>query len=422
MAPEGSVASIDSHSRVRFLVGVVQRTSDSHWGSFEEQLSAAAGAFRAKFQRPARWAASAPGRVNLIGEHTDYNEGFVLPVGIDRQAVFVADRTDTSHSVLYAVDLDEIVEADLTQPLSPLGVTRWANYLLGVAQQFVERGFDLPAIDVVFTSSVPVGAGLSSSAAIEGAMARLLDQLLGVELDPLEKALLCQKAENLFVGAPCGIMDMYAATMAKRGHALLLDCRCNRATPIRMPSAGEASLLIADTGVKHELATSAYAERRATCERTAAILGVSSLRDATVEMLREGRLTKMEHSRAYHVIGENQRVELAAAALREGNLERFGDLMFESHASLREFFEVSCSELDTLVDTARSLRDQGLGVLGARMTGAGFGGCAIILCRAPAAGIVADGLEREYEARHSRPPKLFEACAAGGARAIPLPR
>ena len=139
MAPEGSVPSIDSHSRVRFLVGVVARTSDSRWGSLEEQLSAAAGAFRAKFQRPARWAASAPGRVNLIGEHTDYNEGFVLPVGIDRQAVFVADRTDTSPSVLYAVDLDEIIEVDLTQPLSPLCVTHWANYLLGVAQQFVEQ-------------------------------------------------------------------------------------------------------------------------------------------------------------------------------------------------------------------------------------------------------------------------------------------
>jgi galactokinase len=139
-------------------------------------------------------------------------------------------------------------------------------------------------------------------------------------------------------------------------------------------------------------------------------------------MLGEGRLTKMEHSRASHVIGENRRVELAATALREGNLERFGDLMFESHASLRKSFEVSCPELDTLVDTARSLRDQGLGVLGARMTGAGFGGCAIILCRAPAAAIVADRLEREYEARHSRPPELFAACAAGGARAIPLSR
>jgi galactokinase len=360
--------------------------------------------------------------VNLIGEHTDYNEGFVLPVGIDRQALFVADRTDTSHSVLYAVDLDETVEADLTQPLSPLGVTHWANYPLGIAKQFIERGFDLPAIDVVFTSSVPVGSGLSSSAAIEVAMATLLEQLLGVELDPLEKALLCQKAENVFVGAPCGIMDMYAATMAERDHALLLDCRCNCSTPIRMPSADEAALLIADTGVKHELATSAYADRRGTCERAAAILGVSSLRDATIEMLGEGQLTKMEHSRADHVIGENRRVELAATALREGNLERFGDLMFESHASLRELFEVSCPELDTLVDTARRLRDQGLGVLGARMTGAGFGGCTIILCRTPAAGMVADGLEREYEARHSRPPALFEARAAGGARAIPLPR
>jgi galactokinase len=357
-----------------------------------------------------------------MGEHTDYNEGFVLPVGIDRQAVFVADRTDTSHSVLYAVDLDEIVEADLTQPLSPLGVTHWANYLLGIAKQFVERGFDLPAIDVVFTSSVPVGSGLSSSAAIEVAMATLLEKLLGVELDPLEKVLLCQKAENLFVGAPCGIMDMYVAAMAKRGHALFLDCRRNHATPIRMPSAGEASLLIADTGLKHELATSAYSERRATCERAAAALGVSSLRDTTIEMLDQGQLTKMEHNRAYHVIGENRRVELAATALREGNLEGFGDLMFESHASLRQLFEVSCPELDTLVDTAHSLRDQDLGVLGARMTGAGFGGCAIILCRAPAAGTVADGLERDYEARHSRPLALFEACAADGARAIPLPR
>jgi galactokinase len=217
-------------------------------------------------------------------------------------------------------------------------------------------------------------------------------------------------------------MDMYTATMAEPDHALLLDCRCNRATAIRMPSADEAALLIADTGVRHELATSAYAERRATCERAAATLGVSSLRDATIEMLDEARLTKMEHSRADHVIAENRRVELAATALREGNLERFGDLMFESHASLRKLFEVSCPELDTLVDTARRLRDQGLGVLGARMTGAGFGGCAIILCRAPAAEAVKDRLKSQFQMGHSQPLVLFEARAAGGARAILLPR
>jgi galactokinase len=389
----------------------IQRGADS---DIADRLAQATRAFRARFARPPRFAASAPGRVNLIGEHTDYNDGFVLPIALDRRAIIVADTTTASpRSTLLALDLEQSAEADLTDPFEPDTDQPWANYPLGVADQFRRRGANLPNIELALTSTVPPGAGLSSSAAIEVAMATLLEEMLGVELDPLEKALLCQRAEHAFPGTPCGIMDMFVATMAQPDHALLIDCRSHEARPIRMPTAEGAVLLIVDTGVRHELADGAYARRRATCERAAARLGVKALRDASVDDLASAGLTQNEHRRAMHVILENERTRRAAECLEAGDVARFGELMFQSHESLRYLYEVSCPELDTIVDAARDLRDEGLHLYGARMTGGGFGGSAIVLCSHAAAGTIADRLRNAFRDAYRGEPTVLDTRAGG---------
>jgi galactokinase len=385
------------------------------------QLRPACRAFADHFGRPPRFAASAPGRVNLIGEHTDYNEGFVLPIAIDRRAVIVADTTGAPRSTLLAIDVNEAAQVDLSRPLTPRGEPRWVDYLLGVAHQFKDRGLALPNLDAAFTSTVPIGAGLSSSAAIEVATATLLEQIVEAELDPVDKALLCRRAEHAFPGTPCGIMDMFIATMARPDHALLIDCRSNEARPIPIPSPDRAALLIADTGVKHELAAGIYAARRATCEQAAARLGVRALRDATIDALAEAGLTQDEHRRATHVVRENERTRQAAQSLEAGDVETFGELMFQSHASLRYLYEVSCPELDTLIDAARELREEGLAVYGARMTGGGFGGCAIVLCHPEAVEAAGHRLRSRYQAAHGREPLIFGSRATGAARAHSMP-
>ncbi|UCD76762.1 MAG: galactokinase [Phycisphaerales bacterium] len=384
-------------------------------------LGKAVGAFRQSFRRSPTLAAAAPGRVNLIGEHTDYNDGFVLPIAIDRQAVVVAGPDEGAETTIHAVDLDETFRCDLQHPLEPVVQPHWANYLLGVAHQFKRRGLDLPNLRIAFTSSVPIGAGLSSSAAIEVATATLLEQVIGEPLPAMDKALLCQRAEHDFPGTPCGIMDMFIAVFARRDHALLIDCRSCESRPIHMPPSEEAVLLIVDTGVKHELATGEYARRRATCERAAKALGVAALRDASPEMLDEAGLTQIEHQRALHVVLENERTVRAAELLDDGSVEGFGELMFQSHESLRYLYEVSCDELNVVVDEARLMREAGGAVLGARMTGGGFGGCAIVLCRPQAVGEVRKRLAAVSVAEH-RPPMVYATGACEGTKAIPLPK
>lgn len=384
----------------------------------------AAAMFESRFARPPRYAAYAPGRVNLIGEHTDYNQGFVLPIAIERETMIVADRSrGDAASTLLAADLNETMEVDLASPLTAQK-GRPGNYLLGVADQFQQRGFALPQLDVLVTSTVPIGAGLSSSAAVEVAFTMLLTEILHARLSPLESARLAQAAEHAFPGTPCGIMDMYASAAAKRDRALLVDCRSEQAShvPCDFNTLG-ATLLVIDTGVKHDLATSAYAERRATCAHAARMLGVPSLRGATIESLNMHGLTDVQRRRALHVIAENTRTVLAAEALALGELPRFGELMFQSHASLSDLYEVSCAELNMLVATANSMREAGEGVHGARMTGGGFGGCAIVLCVTTALNGVRDRLRDAFVARFGRDPAMmFTTCAAGGARALELGR
>lgn len=376
--------------------------------------------FADRFGRQPTVAAFAPGRVNLIGEHTDYNLGFVLPIAIERETIIVADHAlDERVSTMVFADLNETMQVDLTRPLQARR-GKPGNHPLGVADQFHKRGFALPNLDALVTSSVPIGAGLSSSAAIEVAFALLLANIVGTAISSLETARLCRQAEHAFAGTPCGIMDMYIAAAAKPDRAMLIDCRSEEArhVPADFESHG-ATLLVVDTGVKHELASSAYADRRATCDATAELLGLPSLRSATIESLNTHGLSNELRRRALHVIAENARTVLAAEALALGDLRGFGERMFQSHASLRDLYEVSCPELDAIVDAAKSLREGDAGVFGARMTGGGFGGCAIVLCAKRAADSVRARVTEIFAERFGRSPHVFATGAGGGAKLLP---
>ena len=363
--------------------------------------------------------------MNLIGEHTDYNEGFALPIAIDRNAIVVAATHDAPQSTFYALDLESEFQVEFHGARLEPRRGHWSNYLLGVAHQFIDRGHSLPGLNVAFSSTVPMGAGLSSSAAIVVAMATLLEQVTGEILGPLEKALLCMRAEQSLAGVPCGILDMLVATSAREGCALLMDCRSNSLQPVPLNVMQEtAELLLINTGVRRELASGEYADRRCTCESVSKTLGIQSLRDATLEMLADESLTELQRRRASHVVTENTRTLLACAALMQGDLQTLGSLMFDSHRSLRELYEVSCPELDAIVDAAARIRGDGgsehSDVIGARMTGGGFGGCALVLCRRGAARPVGEFITREFAARFPSPATAFQAAASGPTNSIDL--
>jgi galactokinase len=326
--------------------------------------------------------ARAPGRVNLIGEHTDYNDGFVLPVIIDRHAEVIARRRSDRRVRLYAFDLDEACEVDLDQPIDSTG-SGWLPYVLGVVHELVRREKIDRGVDLVFRSTVPIGAGLSSSAAIEVATALALDAAFKLWLDPVETALLCQEVEHRYAGVRCGIMDQFSSRLGQPEQALFIDCRSVEARHVPLSLDGHR-LVIIDSGVRRELADSRYNDRRSECEEAVAVLStedssITSLRDVTSEVLADNksRLTPKQFSRARHVVSENERVLEACACLASGDLATFGRLMNASHLSLRDDYEVSHPALDRLVE--RALRVDG--VLGARLTGAGFGGCTVHLVR-----------------------------------------
>jgi galactokinase len=339
----------------------------------------------------------APGRVNLIGEHTDYNDGFVLPIAIpDAVYVGAAARDDgrlRAVSVQAEGDLDTMVAE-----LAPGGERGWSAYVCGVAWAVAETGVPVPGVDLVVDGRVPLGAGLSSSAALECAVGAALADLAAARLEPMALAKLAQHAENDYVGAPTGLMDQVAAVLCAEGHALLFDVRSleTRQVPFRPAEAGLA-LLVVDTGVRHEHAGGEYGERRRSCEAACRELGVASLREvsdagdlAAVERLADDVLRR----RARHVVTENARVLDACAALEAGDWPGFGALMTASHASLRDDYEVSCAELDVAVDAALAA-----GALGARMTGGGFGGCAIALVPVDAVAGATDALVERYAER-----------------------
>jgi galactokinase len=373
--------------------------------------------FAKTYGRQPRWIAAAPGRVNIIGEHTDYNEGFVFPMAIDRYTLIAAapSLNGAKEIQLRSTVEKTPVRIDPSQALKPEKKGTWSNYPLGVIAGFVNRGIKMSAFDALVHSTVPVGGGLSSSAALEVSTATLLEAVAGQKLDPVEKALLCQKAEHEYAGMPCGIMDQFISVMGRKDHILLLDCRSRKTELVPMTDAS-LELLIINTNVKHELTGGEYARRRAQCEEAAKLLGVASLRDADPEGLERarGKMEDMVYRRARHVISEIERTLHAAEGVRAANWPTVGQLMYASHASLREDYEVSCAELDAIVEIAQELGIKG-GVLGCRMTGGGFGGCTVALVQADKVAEISRRIESEYEKRTKIKPSLFVSRPAAGA-------
>jgi galactokinase len=322
----------------------------------------------------------APGRVNLIGEHTDYNDGFVLPTTIDRHIEVVARRRSDRQVRIVAADLGERREIDLDSPID-YADSGWLPYVLGVVHELVQRGRIQKGVDLVFRGTVPRGAGLSSSAALEVATALALDAIFNLWLNPVDMARLCRDVEHRYAGVRCGIMDQFASRLGRSDHALLIDCRSLDARHVPMPLDGHR-LVIVDSGIRRELADSDYNQRRTECEEAVALLRevdapITSLRDVTPDMLstHEHRLPPDLFARCRHVVSENHRVLEACERLARGDLPGFGRLMNASHLSLRNDFEVSHPALDRLVEEAHGVD----GVLGSRLTGAGFGGCTVNL-------------------------------------------
>jgi galactokinase len=353
--------------------------------------------------------ARAPGRVNLIGEHTDYNDGFVLPMAIDR-AVWIAARARADRRVVvHSLDFEESAVLDLA------AITHaddgWPEYLRGVAWALGEAGHRLECgWEGVMAGDVPVGAGLSSSAALELAAARAFAEACGLPWDPAAMARLAQRAENEWVGVRSGIMDQMISASGLQGHCLLIDCRSLATRAVPLPPG--VAVVVMDTATRRGLVDSAYNERRAQCEAAARALGVRALRDATLARLdANAALDPTTRRRARHVVTENARTLDAADALARGDAPAVGALMDASHASLRDDFEVSRAELDAIVAIAREQP----GCHGARMTGAGFGGCAVALVDAPAAGALVAEVARRYQQETGLRPALYVCTAAAGA-------
>jgi galactokinase len=359
----------------------------------------------------------APGRVNLIGEHTDYNEGFVLPMAIDRAVVVAAAPRDDRQVRLLAVDMGGQVAAFSLDGLAPDPQARWSSYVRGVLALLERAGHRLPGLDLAYAGDVPIGAGLSSSAAVEVAVATAANELLELGLGPLELARLSQQAEHEFAGTQCGLMDQLISAAGKEGHALLVDFQSITWQAVPLP-AGK-SVVVCDTGKRRGLANSAYNERRAQCEEGARRLGVPSLRAlgvATFEA-RANELSPLLRRRCRHVVHENARTEQAAAALRAGDDALFGRLMVESHASLRDLYEVSSEELDLMAALAQAQP----GCWGARMTGGGFGGCAVALVDDGALDRFLPAVAGGYERQAQRRPALYVCRASAGAGPLALP-
>jgi len=385
----------------------------------QDLASHVASEFEKLYGRPPRWIAAAPGRVNIIGEHTDYNDGFVLPMAIEYYSVMAADRpVDGREVITLRSTLEaEVATIDLTRPVR-LAAPKWGNYPRGVVAGFLERGIQPGGLDVLLHSTVPLGSGLSSSAALEVCTATLLESVTGTTLDPVEKALLCQKAEHDFAGVPCGIMDQFISALGREGHLLLLDCR-TRTTELVPMNDPSVALLIINTNVKHELSGGEYAERRAQCEEAARNLGVESLRDVTVVQLEAGKskMSETVYRRARHVIGEIGRTVDAAQCVRQSDWPAVGQLMYASHAALRDDYEVSCEELDVVVEIAEAIGEQG-GVYGCRMTGGGFGGCCVALVKASAVDDISKKIAADYKAKTGIAASIFASRPAAGATVV----
>ena len=371
-----------------------------------------AQSFKDSFAKEPEVIAQAPGRVNLIGEHIDYSAGFVLPFAIDAVTrCAISRRSDDLIRICSAQQDKEVINTSLAQ-VANKGGAGWEKYVLGVIWALEIKS----GLDIYIDGRVPLGAGLSSSAALECSVATALNHLFDLNKSTTELAQLTQRAENEYVGVPCGIMDQSVSLMAKAGYALLLDCRdlTTKHIPVDFAGAG-LRLLIIDTQAHHALIDGGYAERRASCESVAAKLGVSTLRELSMSDLVSGKdkLTEIEFMRARHAVTEIARVLQAVDVLSKKDFTTFGNLLNQSHESLRDDYTVSCPELDLAVDTANAN-----GALGARMVGGGFGGSAIALIKDEDAGKISQAIEIAFAAANFKAPRFFDSLPSDGAKVI----
>lgn len=380
--------------------------------------AALAAAFEHRFGAPPAHVVRAPGRVNLIGEHTDYNEGFVFPLAIDREIVVALTPRDDRTVRVVALDVgrggsDRGAEASFELDQLERG-DGWQEYVKGTAWALQEAGHELRGFDAVVRGDVPRGAGLSSSAALELAVARAFHESSGFAWDPSSIAQLAQRAENAWVGVNSGIMDQLISATGRAGHAVLIDCRSLEATPAPLPPG--TRVVVLDTGTRRGLVGSAYNERRAQCEAAAEAFGVPALRDVSIETFEASghELDELPRRRARHIVTENARTLAAYEAMKHGDAAALGRLMDASHESLRSDFEVSSDALDAMVDAARAHS----GCLGARMTGAGFGGCAVALVEADAVEAFADGVPQRYESATGNDAAVYVVRASDGASTV----
>ncbi|OPZ82374.1 MAG: Galactokinase [bacterium ADurb.Bin429] len=362
----------------------------------------------------------APGRVNLIGEHTDYNDGFVLPAAIDREVLLAVRPGGARDVTLHALDFNGFSAFSLDE-IGYDAAESWSNYLRGVCYVLEEADFHLRGADIVFAGDVPIGSGLSSSAALEVATAVAFLAMAEYEVPGIQIARLCQRAENEFVGNRCGIMDQFISALGEPGHALLIDCRTLEYQPYPVPAG--AKIVIGDTGVRRGLVDSAYNERREQCETGVAILekvlpGVNALRDVLPTQLdaHKAMLPEIVYRRCRHVVTENARVLQAVRAMEAGNLAELGRLLNASHDSLRDDYEVSCPELDAMVDIARRQS----GVYGSRMTGAGFGGCTVSLVADEYADAFVAAVGPAYRVATGLDPQIYVCQASAGAGEVEI--
>lgn len=372
------------------------------------------------------WQAEAPGRVNLIGEHTDYNGGFTLPLAIERWTKVVArlrpDGETRSRMVSQALNAEAWWTRDGAE-YHPMGggsaaeaPPAWSRYVAGVMNQFTENGHVLPPLDLHIETTVPLGGGVSSSASLEVAVAMVLQKVLGIQLDGLTIALWCQAAEHRYAGVPCGLMDQLSSVFGRHNQLMLIDCQSNQLEYI--PADPAVAFVVINSGVKHELADGEYRQRRQQCEAACQAMAVPSLRDLTLEALEQRQnqepMPEIVYRRARHVLTENQRTLAVAQALREADWVTAGLRMYESHASMRDDYEITCPEIDVLVEIARDL-GLNAGVYGARMTGGGFGGCVVLLTTTHAAESLRRQVECQYLERTGRTAVSFVTAPAAGA-------
>ncbi|PKP29069.1 MAG: galactokinase [Bacteroidetes bacterium HGW-Bacteroidetes-18] len=335
-----------------------------------------------------------PGRINIIGEHTDYNDGFVFPAAINKGIITAIQTSTADFCTVVAADFNEIFEFSLMNKIQPIPNGGWKNYILGVVAEIQKKGFKLEAFNVVFGGDIPVGSGLSSSAALENSIVFGLNELFGLSLSKKEMILISQQAEHNYVGVRCGIMDQYASMFGKENSALFLDCRTIEAIEIDI-DLKEYQLVLINTNVKHSLSESAYNNRRSVCEKVASLLNISALREAAEESLLNIRtkISEEDYQKALFVIQENKRVEKAVETLNNNDIPALGKLLYESHNGLQNQFKVSCDELDFLVDRAKENQD----VAGARMMGGGFGGCTINIIAKNASKLFINEVSNSYQ-------------------------